>query len=714
MDAQRARPLWLSTTWKVWMSSSAGLWLSSIRSVSPRVPTVEYARSERSSAKSSQAARNSALSPARSSGPRLRQAGSSLKNVNLTNVRPAMRRRVIAVALGAGALLCGPSPAFASPSVTVAILPSSTTVAELAHLPRVSPGVLSPGIGQVSAEQTFLDISQGNRVNSVLYEQGLPALPAFANRVPGWSAIASRAAGVPAKIAPGLLVERLRRAGLYAAAERSLAAPALVAADQRGVVWRVPAGNCLRRRCPGLAVVSTNLGELERLTRRLRGDDLVIALASPPPRDNGALPIAIAGRGFDGDLTSDSTRTPGYVLATDIAPTILRRFGLAIPGEMDGEPIRAEGKLDPTAVQDRAERMTAIADRRVAVVVGCMAAWLVAAVLAGLLCPRLRRLAAAWLAVTIAYLPLLLLVGASLQPTALTEGLLVGFGAAGLAAITLAFAAGWWAPAIACAATTIAYAIDVVAGSPLTTLSLLGPNPVFGVRFYGIGNELEALIAVMVPVAVGAELSARAAAGRPATPRAAPAAFLIAGGLAAVVFAAGRFGADVGAAVVLPVGAAVAAVALTWRDEGSRRHMAFALLAAPLVGVVLLALIDLVSGGNAHLTRSVLDAGGAGNLADIAERRLRLSAHDFARAARSPLFWVVVAGIAVASAKWRRIDAWLRPAPPARAGVIGACAAVAVGVLVNDSGATFLALGALALGATLAFAWSQAPGTDGH
>jgi len=35
---------------------------------------------------------------------------------------------------------------------------------------------------------------------------------------------------------------------------------------------------------------------------------------------------------------------------------------------------------------------------------------------------------------------------------------------------------------------------------------------------------------------------------------------------------------------------------------------------------------------------------------------------------------------------------------------------VTVGVLVNDSGATFLTLGALALGAFLAFAWVQASG----
>jgi hypothetical protein len=56
----------------------------------------------------------------------------------------------------------------------------------------------------------------------------------------------------------------------------------------------------------------------------------------------------------------------------------------------------------------------------------------------------------------------------------------------------------------------------------------------------------------------------------------------------------------------------------------------------------------------------------------------------------------------------------LRPFPAARAGLIGGCAAVVVGVFVNDSGATFLVLGGLALGAFLAYARSQAPPTMGE
>ena len=59
-------PLWASTTWNSWMRSRFVACVSSIRSASPRVPTVENARSRRSAAKSSQAARNSRLWAARS------------------------------------------------------------------------------------------------------------------------------------------------------------------------------------------------------------------------------------------------------------------------------------------------------------------------------------------------------------------------------------------------------------------------------------------------------------------------------------------------------------------------------------------------------------------------------------------------------------------------------------------------------------------------
>ena len=171
----------------------------------------------------------------------------------------------------------------------------------------------------------------------------------------------------------------------------------------------------------------------------------------------------------------------------------------------------------------------------------------------------------------------------------------------------------------------LAYAVDVIAGSPLTALSLLGPNPGLGVRFYGIGNELEALLAVLIVGRDGGgadRVRAAAVAARSA------AAFLAIGICSAFVFAAGRFGADVGAAIVFPVGAAVAPRRRSPHAAAARRCWSSPL---PFAVLALLALIDLLSGANAHLTRSVLDAGGLGDLGDVAQRRLQLSAHSFTR-----------------------------------------------------------------------------------
>lgn len=639
-----------------------------------------------------------------------------MKNVNFTNVRSVTGRRLVAVALAIGALVCGPATAAASTRVTVAVVPRATTVTELAGVHGVAPGVMSAGIGTVPSEQTFLDVSQGNRIDDALYDRDLVGPFSFAREVPEWSDVVARADGAPADLVPGLLGRQLESAAIPAYAQQPMTASALIAANERGVVQPLRPGVC-RDRC--LAVISANLAELAAMARRLRGDDLLIAMAMPPAGSNRALPIGIVGRGFRGNLTSNSTRTSAYVLSTDIAPTILSRFGLRSPDEMEGEPIRAEGTIDPAAVDDLAARMAVIPSRRLPVLAACLASWIAVAAGVAAFAPGARRVSAAWLALAFAFLPLTLLAAAAIEPRGLVEGLLVGIGSGALAALTLRLVRGWWALTITCALTVTAYAVDVIAGSGLTRLSLLGPNPIVGVRFYGIGNELEALLAVMVPVGVAAGLTA-AAEKRPITGSAAGVTFFGVGLLTALVFAAGRFGADVGAAIVLPFGAAVAALSFRQdlkRFPGSTRgkssrldrgRLAVAVIAAPIAALALLAFIDLVSGGNSHFTRSVLDTGGAGDLADVAERRLRLSAHDFGQAAGNPLFWIVVVGIGVAVSQRRRIDASLRPVPIARAGLIGACAAVAVGVLVNDSGATFLTLGSIALGAFLAYAWAQA------
>ncbi|HZO06388.1 MAG TPA: hypothetical protein VFB52_08375, partial [Solirubrobacterales bacterium] len=553
-----------------------------------------------------------------------------------------MRSAILGFTIALAALLAAAPGAGAKgqESVTLVWLPEGTTVAQIADA-GLSPGLLSAGLGSVPAEQTYLDVSQGNRVFNSLYDEPLPVR---AGNPDWWAEVVERAESAPAEIVPGLLERTLTEAG----------------------------------RREALQTRSVRVGELPALVEELEGDDLLIAIAKPPPAENRQLAVGVAGRGFDGNLTSDSTRADGYVLSTDVAPTVLDRLGIAIPGEMSGQPIRSEDELDVGEVEALGDRMAVISHRRGPVIGFSLLAWLltlglVAAASRG----ALARPAVRVTALSVVYMPLAMLAGAAIEPGETAEVLLVMLGAPLLAALTLVFLRGFRAIAIAAALTVGAYALDLVLGSPLTSLSLLGPNPGLGVRFYGIGNELEALLAVLVVAGTGTALAGfwpQLRRNRAAI------AFLLVGLLAAFVFAAGRFGADVGAAIVFPLGAAVAAVAVAGLG---RRRALLAIIAAPFAVLALLALVDLVSGANAHLTRSVLDAGGLGDLSDVAQRRLQLSANSFGRPVL--LVFLPVVAILAGLAIWRRdrLREWVRDVPAVRAGLLGALAATAVGTLAN-------------------------------
>lgn len=542
----------------------------------------------------------------------------------------------------------------------LAWLPSETTVSELAEA-GLAPGVVSAGLGAVPAEQTYLDVGQGNRVFDSLYDEPLPTR---GDRASWWRTVVERAESAPAEIVPGLLFSTLRGAGLRSR----------LTEDRNASLDRLPMGE----------------------------GDLVIAVARPTGRSDAPLPIGIAGEGFDGNLTSDSTRMDGYVLTTDVAPTVLTRLGVEVPSEMTGQAIRAEGEVDPAAIESLVARMDVISSRRGPVIGVTIGAWLLALLLAAAIGgAQAARFAARIVGLAVVYLPLLLLAGSALEPDEAAEALLVGVGAPVLAALTLTVFRGYRGLAIASALTVAAYAIDVIAGSPLTSLSLLGPNPGLGVRFYGIGNELEALLAVLVVAGTGAGLTAF---GWRWSRQAAAGVFLALGLLAAFVFAAGRFGADVGAAIVFPVGAAAAAAAIAGRG---RRSLVLVVIAAPFAVLALLALIDLLSGANAHLTRSVLDAGGLGDLADVAQRRLQLSARSFGRPVLLVFLPLVVGFAALAYLRRDRLRAWLEGVPAMRAGLLGSLAATVVGTLANDSGALVLEIGAAYLLVFIGFLWAE-------
>src|SRR5262249_36199021 len=153
--------------------------------------------------------------------------------------------------------------------------------------------------------------------------------------------------------------------------------------------------------------------------------------------------------------------------------------------------------------------------------------------------------------------------------------------------------------------------------------SLLGPNPLYGSRFYGIGNELEATLSALLLICVGALFFGR---GRS---RAAVWAFAGGGIVLGVAIGAGRLGADVGGVITVAAGAAVAAL-MVLPGGLTKRALAVA-IAAPVLAIAALAAIDLLTGGDSHFTRTVLRANGSGALWDVLARRYELAGHASVR-----------------------------------------------------------------------------------
>lgn len=603
-----------------------------------------------------------------------------------------------------GALAAAPFAASASIAETghidVIVLPKGTTIRQLGTVPGMALGLMSAGIGHVPAPQTYLDITQGNRINRSLYGSGTPK-PKLEPTGDGgqrvdsqaWARIVDRASSAPSDLVPGLLASTLIDAGHPPGATQGTGSASVIAADTDGSIKTGPTAQ--------VKVTHGTLRRTQGLAQNLAAGDVLIAITAPPPETSHQLPIGIAGSGFNGELTSESTHTDGLVLATDLAPTILDRLGVEVPDAMAGQPITASGNADAADLADLETRLAEIGPRRHAVIGVNLIIWTVAALLLALVGRRRGfRKALPLLAATLAFAPATMLVAPTFNPSELAERLIVGLGAPAFALAAVAIAGSWGGLALGALVSVGGYGIDVIAGSHLTTLSLMGPNPALGVRFYGIGNELEAMVASLALVGTGAALERWGSELDRAR-----AAWVFGGvGFACVAaFAPGRFGADVGAAIDIPIAGAVA-VAVCLR---ARRTRLLLILAVPLVVLAALAAVDLVTGGDSHLTRSVLQAGGLDNLGNVAERRLRLSALSFSRYASSSEFWIAVALTVLAIVKRRTVQAWFAPAPLAWAGLLGAVAGTIVGTLANDSGALLFMIGAAFVATTAGIAWSN-------
>ena len=577
------------------------------------------------------------------------------------------------------------------------VLPDGTGLEELERIDGAALGTMSAGIGDVSASQTYLDIGQGARTNPSLYDGPTPIFdvkPSVGIPERKWREASARARDVPADLVPGLLASELDDAGIDSRASPGAGIAAIIAADRFG---EVEISDCTG--CGGLTVRRGTVADARRVARNLGEEDLLVAFEAPPPTDDRALAIAVAGLG-PGTLNSESTRLDGYVLATDIAPTILEKVGIEVPDQMAGRALSTSPELEVAAIESLSERLAQVSPRRGEAIGWTLVIWALLAALAGAIGREhaLRR-ALVLLALSVFLLPSALLLTAALEPSEWVERLIAWLGPPAVAALLTRLAGPWRALALTCGLTVGAHAVDVIAGSPLTSRSLLGPNPALGVRFYGIGNELEAVLVVLVVIGAGAAL----AGWRPDAPAGFRAwAFALWAAIGVIAFAPGRFGADVGAAIAIPAAAAVAIAVVL----GARRWWLLAILASPAIALAALAALDLVLGGDAHLSRSVLEAGGLDEVGEVAERRVRLGAGSFERYADSPVLWATAAIIVAAVARRRDVLAWFEGRADMRAAFLGAVAGTVLGTLANDSGALLLMVGTALTSLSAGYAWA--------
>jgi hypothetical protein len=122
-----------------------------------------------------------------------------------------------------------------------------------------------------------------------------------------------------------------------------------------------------------------------------------------------------------------------------------------------------------------------------------------------------------------------------------------------------------------------------------------------------------------------------------------------------------------------------------------------ALVLVPIAGILGLVGLDLLTGGDAHLIRTVVQGDGPGSFADVVERRTVISWRGLRDQTVLVLCVLGLVGFAVALWRRDRIYAPLRDHPIFMAGIWGGFAATILGALGNDSGPVIFAGGFLTL-----------------
>jgi hypothetical protein len=585
--------------------------------------------------------------------------------------------------------------------------------------PELALGMLSATQSGYSPQQALLDITAGTRTSRGTYnpheppDMSLleipPADPLRPQALPtglivNWLAAVSRAESAPADIVPGLLASSIPGDAGYAGIVEETNQEALVAATRAGVVRSVSLGRgddvavraqqLLRRHRFVVALLPPGYDgdrQLDQLIAARRAGELLIAMEDPPPFNGPQLLWAgIAGLGpADAGFTSTTTHIDGVAAAIDLLPTILKHLDQPVPDAVRGQPIHIGGPRDADALRALDDRLSEIGSRRIPALETFLLTWLGVVLLAGILRDRRGvRFGMRIGGLALMWLPALLLLSAALAPSEQAELFLIAGGSFLLALATDRLVPWPRGPLIPCAVALLAYTVDLANHSHLVIRSLLGPSPRSGSRFYGLGNELEIALTVVLLVGLAAAVRNR---GRT---RGNAAAFALGGVVLAAIVGSGRLGADVGGIFTIAGGAAVATLMLL-PGGLTKRAIALAIL-TPVAGLAALAALDLATNGDGHFTRTVLH-GNASDQLNTFQRRYELAwsiiSHGFA-----PLLTLLCAlAVGYALVHRDRVYATIRGDAVWRAALGGGLAASIAGSLFNDSGPLLLFIGIVAL-----------------
>jgi hypothetical protein len=441
---------------------------------------------------------------------------------------------------------------------------------------------------------------------------------------------------------------------------------------------------------------------LRALGAERRPGELLIAVQPLPPTTKGRLLwVGVAGLSGGGGktLSSQTTNERGLVAAIDLPPTILRHLGRPPPAALHGRPLHTDGALDGPYLRRLMARLHVVGPRRLRALGWLLGAW----ALLLLLCapsPRARAWAMRAGALGVLWTPVAVLIPAAIEPSAPAEYLTIALLCPALGALTDLLLPWPRAPLVPAAATVIALAVDALAGTQLLVRSVLGPNPLLGVRFYGIGNELKSGLAVLVFASVAGALYPATRGRRPALAMAG------AGVLLAIVEGSARIGAGVGGVILVSAGTAVASVMLL--GGALTRRRALTVLVAPVLGLAALAALDLATAhGTGHYTGTVLHARSAGDLRDVIVRRYTAA---FGELHNHAMPVATLLALVCATLGLRRRERLLAPVagdPAWLAALAGGLTAGVVGALVEDSGPVLLVVAVFTLICVLAYLWGR-------